>query len=349
MSLVLQSLLPYPHSCQGSSPYQQGWDTKMAILSFCGIDVSKDRLDVVVLPEGRFCSVSNDAAGWAELVARLHPLTVSTIGLEPSGGYERGIIRALLAAGLSVRRINPNKLRQFARARGVLAKNDRLDARLIAEYVAIMPTRVVQRDDAVERLAEIVTMRRQLCDEHVAVENQAGHLEDVMLRRLSKRRLIRLEADIRLLDKRLTEMVATNAAFAQLYELLTSMPGVGPVLACTLIALLPELGRMNRKQVAALVGLAPYAFDSGKLKGARCIWGGRASIRRVLYMAALIAMRCNPALKAFHNRLAATGKKPKVVIVAVMRKMIITLNAMLRNETPWVDRSSGRHSVLTAR
>jgi transposase len=148
--------------------------------------VSKDRLDVVVLPE--------DAAGWAELAARLRPLAVSAIGLEPSGGYERGIIRALLAAGLSVRRINPNKLRQFARARGVLAKNDRLDARLIAEYVAIMPTRVVQRDDAVERLAEIVTMRRQLCDEHVTVENQAAHLEDAMLRRLSKRRLTRLAA-----------------------------------------------------------------------------------------------------------------------------------------------------------
>ena len=161
---------------------------KMAMLSFCGIDVSKDRLDVVVLPEGWFFSVSNDTAGWAELVVRLRPLAVSAIGLEPSGGYERGIIRALLAAGLSVRRINPNKLRQFARARGVLAKNDRLDARLIAEYVAIMPTRVVQRDAAVERLAEIVTMRRQLCDEHVAAENQAAHLEDAMLRRLSKRR-----------------------------------------------------------------------------------------------------------------------------------------------------------------
>jgi len=159
MSLVLQSLLPYPHSCQGTSPHQQGWDMKMAMLSFCGIDVSKDRLDVVVLPEGWFFSVSNDTAGWAELVVRLRPLTVSAIGLEPSGGYERGIIRGLLAAGMSVRRINPNKLRQFARARGVLAKNDRLDARLIAEYVAIMPTRVVQRDAAVERLAEIVTMR----------------------------------------------------------------------------------------------------------------------------------------------------------------------------------------------
>jgi len=133
----------------------------MEKLSYGGIDVSKDRLDVVVLPEGWFFSVSNDTAGWAELVATLRPLAVCAIGLEPSGGYERGIIRALLAARLSVRRINANKLRQFARARGVLAKNDRLDARLIAEYVAIMPTRAVQRDDAVERLAEVVTMRRQ--------------------------------------------------------------------------------------------------------------------------------------------------------------------------------------------
>src|SRR5262249_41369279 len=139
------------------------WPCSLFAVSTC----RRTAWNVVVLPEGWFFSVSNDTAGWAELVARLRPLTVSAIGLEPSGGYERGIIRALLAAGLSVRRINPNKLRQFARARGVLAKNDRLDARLIAEYVAIMPTRVVQRDAAVERLAEIVTMRRQLCDEHV--------------------------------------------------------------------------------------------------------------------------------------------------------------------------------------
>jgi transposase len=239
-----------------------------------------------------------------------------------------------------VRRINPNKLRQFARARGILAKNDRLDARLIAEYVAIMPTRVVQRDDAVERLAEIVTMRRQLCDEHVAVENQAAHLEDAMLRRLSKRRLVRLEADIRLLDKRLAEMVATNAAFAQPYELLTSMPGVGPVLAFTLIALLPELGKMSRKQIAALVGLAPYDFDSGKLRGHRSIYGGRMPIRNVLYMAALSASRYNPALKTFSNRLAHANKKSKVIIVAVMRKMITTLNAMLRDNAAWQPQSN---------
>ena len=312
----------------------------MEKLSYGGIDVSKDRLDVVVLPEERFFSVSNDTTGWAELVARIRPLAVSAIGIEPSGGYERGIIRALFAAGLSVRRINPNKLRQFARARGVLAKNDRLDARLIAEYVAIMPTRVVQRDEAVEKLAEVVTMRRQLRDEHVTVENQAAHVEDAMLRRLNKRRLARLEADTRLLDKRLAEMVATNAALAQRYELLTSMPGVGPVLAFTLIALLPELGQMSRKQIAALVGLAPYDFDSGKLRGHRSIYGGRMPVRNVLYMAALSGCRHNPALKAFHKRLAAADKKSKVVIVAVMRKMITTLNAMLRDNVEWQPKSA---------
>src|SRR5262245_45990374 len=232
------------------------------------------------------------------------------------------------------------RIRQFARARGVLAKNDRLDARLIAEYVAIMPTRVVQRDAAVERLAEIVTMRRQLCDEHAAAENQAAHLEDAMLRRLSKRRQMRLEADIRLLDKRLAETVAANVALAQRYDLLTSMPGVGPVLAFTRIALLPELGKMSRKQIAALVGLAPYDFDSGKLKGHRSIYGARMPVRNVLYMAALSASRYSPALKTFHKRLAAADKKSKVIIVAVMRKMITTLNAMLRDSAAWQPRSA---------
>src|SRR4051795_3644413 len=262
------------------------------------------------------------------------PAPPGAIGLEPSGGYERGI-RALLTASLSVRRINPNRLRQFARARGALAKNDRLDARLIAAYVATMPTHVVRHDPAAARIAEIVTVRRQLCDEHVAVENQAAQLEDAMLRRLAKRRLARIETDIRLLDKRLTQMIAAEADLARRYARLTSMPGVGPVLAFTLIALLPELGRMSRKRIAALVGLAPYDFDSGKLRGHRSIYGGRMPVRNVLYMAALSACRYNPTLKTFHKRLAAAGKKPKVIIVAVMRKMITTLNAMLRNGASW--------------
>ena len=310
-----------------------------------GIDVSMDRLDVAILPGGQRLFVANDAAGWAELVVRLQRYAIAAVGLEPSGGYERGVIRALLAAGFSVRRINPNKLRQFARARGVLAKNDRLDAQLIAEYVAIMPTRQVQSDPAAERLAEIVTMRRQLCDEHVAAENQASHLEDAMLRRIAKRRLARIEAEIRLLDKRLAELVAAEPGLARRFRLLCSMPGVGATLAYTLLALLPELGAIGRKQIAAFVGLAPYDFDSGKFRGQRRIYGGRMAVRNVLYMAALAAFRFNPALKAFHRRLLAAGKKPKVAIVAVMRKMIGVLNAMLRDGADWVDHTTGRHTV----
>jgi transposase len=322
----------------------------MAMLSFGGIDVSKDRLDITVLPNEQCSSVSNDAAGWAELIEQLRGSSITAIGVEASGGYERGVVRALLAAGMSVRQINPFNLRQFAKASGILAKNDRLDARMIASFVAIMPTRPAQRQaPMIEQLAAMLTVRRQLSEQKVATDNASRLLEGAMLQRLSRRRVAGLTADINLLDQRLVEIVTADAALAHRFRLLTSMPGVGAVLACTLIALLPELGQMSRKQVAALVGLAPYDFDSGKLKGRRCIWGGRARVRHVLYMAALSASNWNPALKAFHDRLAATGKKPKVVIVAVMRKMITTLNAMLRDGTTWVDRYSGRRSAATAR
>src|SRR5260221_313394 len=323
MSLELRSLLPYPNSCRGTNPHQQERDTKMAMLSFGGIDVSKDRLDVVVLPEEECSSVPNDAAGWAELVERLRGFSITAIGIEPSGGYERGAMRALLAAGMPVRQVNPFKLRQFARASGVLAKNDPLDARMVASFVGIMPTRPARRPTpAAELLAEMLAVRRQLSTEKVAAENASRLLEDALLRRLSRRRIGRLAADIELLDKRLIEIVATDAALAHRYRLLTSMPGVGPVLACTLIVLLPELGGMTRKQVAALVGVAPYAFESGTLKGRRCIWGGRANVRQVLYMAAMSASNWNPVLKLFHDRLKGAGKLPKVVIVAGVREIV---------------------------
>src|SRR5260370_23431738 len=318
MSLELQSLLPYPNSCVGASPHQQGRDTKM--LSFCGVDVSKDRLDVMVLPEQQCCSVSNDVSGWTALVERLRKFSIGAIGLEARGGYERGVMRALLAAGMSVRQINPFKLRQFAKASGVLAKNDRLDARMIASFVAIMPTRQVQRQTpAVERLAEMITVRRHLSDEKIAAENASRVLEDATLQRLSRRRIARLAADIAQLDEHLVEIVAADAALAHRYRLLTSMPGVGPVLAGTLIALLPELGQLSRQQIAALVGLAPSDLDSGQLRGMRCIWGGLPPVRNVRYMASVSASNWHPVLEACHDRLAATGKKPKVVIVAGMR------------------------------
>src|SRR2546421_8373097 len=185
---------------------------------------------------------------------------------------------------------------------------DPLDARVIASFVTIMPTRPAQRQTpAAERLAEMLAIRRQLSAEKVAAEN-ASRLD--------------------LLDKRMVEIIATDDALVHRYRLLTSMPGVGAVLACSLIALLPELGRMSRKQVAALVGVAPYAFESGTLKGRRCIWGGRAHIRQVLYMAAMSASNWNPVLKTFHDRLKAAGKLPKVVIVAGSAKMINQLHAI---------------------
>jgi len=322
----------------------------MAMLSFCGIDVSKDRLDVMMLPQQQCWWVHNDPRGWTELVERLRSFSISAIGLEASGGYERGVMRALLAAGMSVRQINPFKLRQFAKASGVLAKNDRLDARMIASFVAIMPTRPAQRRaPAIERLSEMEAIRRQLSNQKVAAENASRLLEDAMLQRLCHRRIARLAADIDLLDKHLLEVVAGDPALANRYRLLISMPGVGPTLACTLLALLPELGRLSRKQIAALVGVAPYDFDSGKLKGMRCIWGGRAPVRQVLFMAAMNASNWNPVLKAFHNRLKAAGKLPKVVIVAVMRKMITMLNAMVRDDVVWADLLRGRHTVPTAR
>jgi transposase len=255
------------------------------MLSFCGVDVSKDRLDVMVLPGQQSFAVRNDAAGWAELIARLRGFTIAAIGLEASGGYERGAMRALLAAGLPACQVNPFKLRQFARASGVLAKNDPLDTRMIASFVAIMPTRPAQpRPPAIERLAEMLAVRRQLSAQKVAAENAARLLEDAMLQRLSRRRIARLAADIDMLDRHLVEIVETDAALARRYRLLTSMPGVGLVLACTLMALLPELGTMSRKQVAALVGVAPYAFESGKFKGrswsGECRgWRHRARIR----------------------------------------------------------------------
>lgn len=322
----------------------------MTMLSFGGIDVSKDRLDVVVLPEEKCSSVSNDPVGWADLVERLRGSSIAAIGIEASGGYERGVVRALLTAGIPVHQVNPFKLRQFARASGVLAKSDPLDARMIASFVAIMPTRPVQRKaPAAGRMAEMLAVRRQLSAEKIAAENASRLLEDAMLQRLSCRRIARLAADIAMLDGNLVEIVGTDATLAHRYRLLTSMPGVGPALACTLIALLPELGHMSRKQAAALVGVAPYAFESGTLKGRRCIWGGRAYVRQVLYMAAMSASNWNPGLKAFHDRLKAAGKKPKVTIVAVMRKMITTLNAMLRDDVVWADRLRGRHSVPTVR
>jgi transposase len=299
------------------------------------LDVAKDRLDVALSPEEPVLAVENTPGGWKALLRQLKGRPVAAIGLEASGGYERGVLHALIEAGYSVRLINPFRLRQFAKALGILAKNDRLDARVIARFVAQMPTRAVVRDRTAERLAELVRARHQLGAELVRLDNQAAQTQDAFLKRLHGGRRVRLKAEILLLDKRLAEQIAADPALADKARLLRSVPGVGPVLATTLLALLPELGRLKRRQIAALVGVAPFDDDSGHRQGRRAIWGGRAGVRQALYMAALTASRCNPALHAFHTRLSAAGKAPKVALVAGMRKLLTLLNAMLRDGAEW--------------
>jgi len=308
--------------------------------STIGIDVSKWRLDVSVLPGGETFAVGNDAAGWAALVEQLKgkgKSPVKAIGIEPSGGYERDLVKALQRGGLPVRMVNPYRLRQYAKALGTLAKNDRIDARLIARFTAELPTRELRRHPLTEQMAELVVARRQLSDDKVRLGNQLEQVREPLLRRLMGQRLRRIAADLLLLDKRLAEIVASDAALRTRDRLIQSVCGAGPVYSHTLIALVPELAdpSLDRRQLAALVGVAPYDDDSGKRSGKRAIWGGRAAVREVVYMAALTAGRSNPVLKAYRDRLIAGGKAPKAAIIAVARRMLGIVLALLRTGQQW--------------
>jgi transposase len=305
------------------------------IVSTVGIDVSMGWLDAALYPSGAHIRVSNDIAGHRELIDWLKPFRPRAIGIEASGGYERDIIIALRHAGLSIRQVNAWKLRQFARAAGRLAKNDPIDALMIGWFTATMPTREKTHDPVHEHLVELVGARRQLVELQTELSNQLGHARDPELRRIGQRRLRQLALDLARIEQRIAAAIEAVPAWRHKYRILCSMPGVGPVLAATLLARLPELGAISHREIGALVGVVPYDFESGKMKGLRRIFGGRADVRRTLYMAALSAGRHNPVLKAFKETLLAAGKKPKVAIVAVMRKMITTMNAMLRDGTEW--------------
>ena len=303
---------------------------------FVGIDVSKAQLDVGFWPAGERWRFANDRAGRATLVRRLARLQPAGIGLEASGGYERDALEALLDADLAAHRLNPLRVRQFAMACGTMAKNDRLDAEAIARFVGCVPHRATVRPDpAAQALAELVTARRQLCDDLTRCTNHAEHATQPVVRRCHQRRASRLKADILLLDKTIAQTVARDPAMARRNALLRSVPGVGPVFAHTLLALMPELGTLSNRQAAALIGVAPFDCESGAHKGRRRIMGGRKPIRDVAYMAAMVAGNHNPVMAAFKTRLIQAGKLPKVAIVAVIRKLITTLNAILRTDQPW--------------
>lgn len=302
-----------------------------------GIDVAKEHLDACW--GDQVLRVRNDAQGWERLAAAFAAATVSLIVLEASGGYERGIVLALQQAGLAVARVNPRQARDFAKAMGTLAKTDRLDARGLRDFAHVLdqhPERARFITEAIDQyrneLASLMTRRRQLVDMRVA-EVQRLQQADARAARSIRDVLKLLDGQLKALDHDIDQHIERH--FARQRKLLDGVKGVGSVTTLTLLAVLPELGTLGRRQVAKLVGVAPLADDSGKRRGPRRIWGGRAQVRSALYMACLSAMRYNPQIKEFRERLLATGKPKKVVIVACMRKLLTILNAMLRDQASW--------------
>lgn len=299
-----------------------------------GIDVSKAWLDIALWPGQDTLHVETTLAGYRQLSGWLIEHGVERVGLEASGGYEIAAIDALEAEGFQVVRFNAQRIRLFAKAKGRLAKNDRADARSIAQATAVLvdtPPPPRRRD--LDPLVELLNYRGQLREWIVDCANQLEHLTDKVLRVRVTRRRAMFERERVEIEARLAALVEAHADWRVVAARLQSVPGVGPVLAQTLIALLPELGTLSRRAIASLVGLAPFDRDSGTHRGQRHVGGGRAAVRQVLYMATLSAKRYNPVLTAFAARLA--GKKPKVIITACMRKLLVILNAMLRDGTDW--------------
>lgn len=305
-----------------------------------GIDVSKERLDVAVRPNGASFSVTNDGDGHGELRKRLLKLRPARVVLEPTGGYETAAVQALLSAKLPVVVVNARQVRNFAQALGRLAKTDRIDADVLAHFgEALRPDIRALPDEALRALEALVARRRQLVDMRAA-ETKRRQTAAASVHPSLDATIEFLTRQIDDLDDELKKQIRKTPAWREADDLFQSVPGVGPVLSSTLMALVPELGRLNRKQIAALIGVAPFNNDSGNGERRRMIWGGRAPVRAVLYMAASAARRFNPAIAALYDRLTERGKKPKVAIVACMRKLLTILNAIKRHNRPWNPQSS---------
>ena len=303
---------------------------------FIGIDVAKRQLDVAERPSGARWSASNDEAGIAGLVARLWesgPITL--IVLEATGGYEIPVVAALTASGLPVVVVNARQVRDFARAVGQLAKTDAIDAAVLAHFAeAVRPAVRPLPDELTQALQGWLARRRQLL-EMLLAEQQRLTMTTGAIRPQIQQHIEWLRRQLREVDTELRTLMRSSPVWREQEDLLRSVPGVGPVLATTLLADVPELGRLNRRQIAALIGVAPLNRDSGLQRGTRRIWGGRAPVRATLYMATVAAVRCNPVLKGFFDRLCAAGKPKKVALTACMRKLLTILNAMLRARTAW--------------
>jgi transposase len=304
--------------------------------TFVGIDVSKAHLDVAIRPGGPPERAPNDPAGIAALVVRLEPLAPTLVVVEATGGMELPLVAALQVAGIPVAAINPRQARDFARAVGRLAKTDRIDAEVLARFAeAVRPEPRPPVPAEVKALDALLSRRGQLLEMRLMESNRLGACHDPAVRADLQRHVAWLEAEIAGADRRLKEAVQASPAWRERDELLRSIPGLGPVSSLTLLAALPELGSIGGGKLAALAGLAPFADDSGDRRGVRHVRGGRACVRRVLSLAALSAVRHNPAPIAFRDRLAARGKKPKVILTAVARKLLVIANAVVRTGRPW--------------
>lgn len=302
---------------------------------FVGIDVAKDQLDIAVRPSGDRWVVANDLTGVAELVDRLTGLAPRLIVLEATGGYELPALAALAARGLPVVAVNPRQVRDFGKAVGRLAKTDRLDAEILALFAErVQPAVRPLPDEATQQLQAWLARRRQLVEMITAEENRQQQAPPA-IRRQIERHVQWLREQLAELERQLAERVRQSPAWREAESLLRSVPGVGPVLARTLLGDLPELGQLDRRQIAALAGLAPLNRDSGTRRGRRAVWGGRAPVRGALYMASLVATRHNPVIGAFYHRLLAAGKLKKVALTACMRKLLTILNAMMKHRTAW--------------
>lgn len=301
-----------------------------------GIDVSKDRLDVAVAPSGLVFQVANTQAGIDDLVSRLERVGVEVVALEATGGFETAAVAGLSAAGLAVVVVNPAQVRAYAHAIGRRAKTDPIDAAVIAAYVAATKPELRPLKDAeTQALSALVGRRRQIVQMIVAEENREKMVLAKEAQKSIKRLLTALRRELESLDRDLDAHIRKSPVWRVRETLLTSVPGVGPATARTLLAEMPELGSLDRRRIASLAGLAPFTRQSGTWKGKSFIGGGRGKVRAVLFMAALVASRHNPILKAFRDRLVAAGKPKIVAVVATMRKLLTILNAIIRDEKPW--------------
>ena len=302
---------------------------------FVGIDIAKDTLDMGFQPSGQTVRLPHDAQGITEATKRLGEAALCLVVLEATGGLETPLAATLVVAGVPVAVVNPRQVRDYAKATGQLAKTDRIDALVLADFArAIRPELRPMKDALTRELDALVTRRRQLVEMRAQESLRLGRASKVQEKSL-KRHIAWLDKRIEEIEADLRQRLRASPAWRAKDDLLRSIPGVGDTTSATLLAKLPELGTLDRKGIAALAGLAPLANDSGKQQGRRVIWGGRADVRCVLYMLTVAAIRCNPVLRAFADRLKAAGKPAKVVIVACMRKLLSIMNAMLKSNLPW--------------